>query len=52
MLSHQLEEIKMIGKYIYEELVNQNPQILNHIKNVEIELKRKEKIERYVSDLI
>lgn len=52
MLSHPLEEIRIIAKWMHEEALKLSPGLLKHVAVSEFDIKRREKIENYISDLL
>lgn len=52
MLSHPLEEIRLIAKWMHEEALKLSPGLLKHVAISEFDIKRREKIENYISDLL
>lgn len=52
MLSHPLEEVRLIAKWMHEEALKLSPWLLKHVAICEFDIKRREKIENYISDLL
>ena len=52
MLSHPLEEVRLIAKWMHEEALKLSPWLLKHVAVSDFDIKRREKIENYISDLL
>jgi hypothetical protein len=52
MLSHPLEEVRVIAGSMHEEALKLSPGLLRHVAISEYDVKRREKIENFVSELL
>ena len=52
MLSHELEEVRLVAKSMHQEALNLSPGLLKHVWVSEYEIKRREKIENYVGEFL
>jgi hypothetical protein len=51
MLSHPLEEARMVAKSIHEEALKISPGLLSHVSENEYELERTKDLEEYANSL-